>query len=57
MKANQNKCHFVSNLSSLDITLELLLRSFSVENSSSKKLLGVTIAIKPNVSNHVKNLQ
>ena len=54
MKANQNKCHFVS---SLDITLELLLCSFSVENSNSKKLLGVTIDRKPNVSEHVKNLQ
>ena len=53
MKANQDKCHF---LSSLDITTELLLCNSSVENSSSKKLLGVIIERKLKFNEYITNL-
>ena len=53
MKANQDKCHF---LSSLDITTKLSLLACTLENSDSQKLLGVTIDRKLNFNEHVTNL-
>ena len=53
MKANQNKCHF---LSSLDISTKFSLPIYILENSDSQKLLGVTIDRKMNFNEHVTNL-
>ena len=53
MKANQDKCHF---LSSLDITTGLSLPDCSVENSSSEKLPEVTVERKLKFEEHVTNL-
>ena len=53
LKANQDKCHF---LSSLDINTKFLLPACILENSNSKKLLGVTIDRKLNFNEHITNL-
>ena len=53
LKANQNKCDF---LSSLDINAKFSLRACILENSDSPKLLGVTIDRKLNFNEHVTNL-
>ena len=53
MKANQDKCHF---LSSLDINTMFLLPACILENSDSQKRLGVTVDRKLNFTEHVTNL-
>ena len=60
MKADQDKCHF---LSSLDITTEfdITLHNYKLpacilENSGSQKLLGVTVDKKLNFNKHVIDL-
>ena len=53
LKANQNKCHF---LSSLDINTKFSLPTCILENSSSQNLPGVTIDRKLNFNEHVTNL-
>ena len=53
LKANQDKCHF---LSSLDIDTKFSLPACVLENSDSQKLLGVTIDRKLNFNEHVTNL-
>ena len=53
LKANQDKCHF---LSSLDINTKFLLPACILENSNSQKLLGVTIDRKLNFNEHITNL-
>ena len=53
LKANQDKCHF---LSSLDINTKISLPACILENSDSQKLLGVTIDRKLNFNEHVTNL-
>ena len=53
MKANQDKCHF---LSSLDISTKFLLPACILENSGFQKLLGVTIERKLNFNKYVTNL-
>ena len=53
MEANQDKCDFLSNL---DLITELKLLNCSFKNSSSEKLLAVTIDIKHNFHEHVTNL-
>ena len=52
MKANQEKFH---SLSSLDIITKFSLHNCTLENSSSQKLLGVTINRKLNFNEHVTN--
>ena len=46
MKANIDKCHF---LSSLDIASTMTIENFTIQNSASQKLLGVTIDSHLNV--------
>ena len=53
LKANQEKCHFLSRL---DIDTKFSLPAFILENSNSQKLLGVTIDRKLNFNEHVTNL-
>ena len=53
LKANQEKCHF---LSSLDINIKFSLLACILENSNSQKRLGVTIDRKLNFNGHVTNL-
>ena len=53
LKANQNKCHF---LSSLDINSKFSLPGCILENANSQKLLGVAIDRKLNFNEHVTNL-
>ena len=53
LKANQEKCHF---LSSLDINRKFPLPACILENSNPQKLLGVTIDRKLNFNEHVTNL-
>ena len=53
MKANQNKCHF---LSSLDINIKFPLLACILENSDSQKPLGVTIDRKLNFNEHDTNV-
>ena len=53
LKANQEKCHF---LSSLDINTKFLLPACILENSVSQKIIGVTIDRKMNFTKHVTNL-
>ena len=53
LKANQEKCHF---LSSLDINMKFSLLACILENSNSQKPLGVTIDRKLNFNEHVTNL-
>ena len=53
LKANQDKCHF---LSSLDINTKFSLPACVLENLDSQKLLGVTIHRKLNFNKHVINL-
>ena len=53
LKANQEKCHF---LSSLDINTKFSLPSCILENSNSQKLLGVTVDRKLNFNEYVTNL-
>ena len=53
LKANQEKCHF---LSSLDINTKFSLPVSILENSNSQKLLGVTIDRNLNFDEHVTNL-
>ena len=53
LKANQDKCHF---LSSLDINTKFSLPACILENSDSQKLLGVTIDRKLNFNEYVTNL-
>ena len=53
MKANQDKHQFMS---SLDISAKLSLPVCMLENSSSQKLLGVTIDRKLNFNEHFINL-
>ena len=52
LKANQEKCHF---LSLLDINTTFLLLGSILENSNSQKL-GVTIDRKLNFNEHVTKL-
>ena len=53
MKANQDKCHF---LSSLDIRTKFLLHVCLLENSHSQKLLDVAIDRKLDFNEHVTYL-
>ena len=53
MKANVDKCHF---LSSLDIASTMKIGSFTIQNSASQKLLGITIDRHLNFNEHVSNL-
>ena len=53
LRANQDKCHF---LSSLDVSTKFSLPAWILENSNSQKLLGVTIDRKLNSNEHVTNL-
>ena len=53
IKANQDKCHF---LSSLDINTKFSLPARILGNSDSQKLLGVTIDRKLNFNEHVTYL-
>ena len=53
LKANQDKCHF---LSSLDINTKFSLPAGILENSNSQTLFGVTIDRKLNFNEHVTNL-
>ena len=53
LKANQDKCHF---LSSLDISTKFSLPACILENSDSQKLLGVTIDRKLNLNEYDTNL-
>ena len=48
LKANRDKCHF---LSSLDINTKFLLPASILENSDSQKVLGVTIDRELNLTN------
>ena len=50
MKANIDKCHF---LSSLDIASTMTIENFNIKNSTSQKLLGVTIDRQLNFNEHV----
>ena len=52
LKANQDKCHF---LSSLDIGIKFSLPACILENSNYQKLLGVIIDRKLNFNEHVTN--
>ena len=51
MKANQDKCHFLPRV---DIT-KLPLPDYSIENSSSEKLLRVITDRKLNFNEHITN--
>ena len=53
MKANQDNCHILSRL---DISTKFSLPACILENSVSRKLLGVTIDRKLNFNEHVTNL-
>ena len=53
MKANIDKCHF---LSSLDIASAMTIENFTIQNSASQKLLGVTTDKHLNFNEHVSNL-
>ena len=53
MKANIDKCHF---LSSLDIASTMTIENFIIQNSASQKLLGITIDRYLNFDEHVSNL-
>ena len=53
MKANQDKCHF---LSSLNINTKFSLPACRLENSDSQKFLGVTIDKKLSFNEHLTNL-
>ena len=53
MKANQDKCHF---LSSLDINSKISLDKCVAKNTESQKLLGVTFDRKLHFNEHVSNL-
>ena len=53
MKANQEKCHF---LSSLDISKKVLLSPCILETSGFQKLAGVAIDIKLRFRDNVTNL-
>ena len=53
MKANQDKCHFLSNL---DINEKFSLHACIIENSSSQKVLGVAIGRELNFNEHASNL-
>ena len=53
MKANQDKCHF---LSSLDLSRTFSLPTCILENLSSQKPFGVTIDRKLNFNEHVTKL-
>ena len=54
LKANQDKCHF---LSSLDINTKFSLPACILENSNSQKPLGVIIDKKLNFNEHITNLR
>ena len=53
LKANQDKCHF---LSSLDINKMFSLPACILQNSNSQKLLGVTVDRMLNFNKHVTSL-
>ena len=53
LKANQDKCHFLSRL---DINSKFSLPASILENSDFQKVLGVTIDRKLNFNEHVTNL-
>ena len=53
LKANQDKCHFQSNL---DINTKFSLLACILENSDSQKRLGVAIDRKLNFNEHATNL-
>ena len=53
MKANQDKCYFLSNL---NINTKFSLPACILENSDSQELLGVTIDRKLNFNEHLTNL-
>ena len=50
MKANIDKCHFLSNL---HIKSEITMKNFSTQNSGSQELLGVTIDRNLNFNEHI----
>ena len=53
VKANLNKCHF---LSILDMSTKITVSIFDIDNANLKKFLGVTIDRKLNFHDHVSNL-
>ena len=53
MKANQDKCRF---LSSLNISTKFSLPASILENSDSQKLFGVTVDRHLNFNEHITNL-
>ena len=53
LKANQDKCHFLSRL---DINTKFSLPACILENSNSQNILGVTIDRKLNFNEDVTNL-
>ena len=53
MKANPDKCHF---LSVLDTNTKISVSSFDIENTHSQKFLGATIDLELNFHDHVSNL-
>ena len=53
LKANQDKCHF---LSSLDINTKFTLPACILKNSASRKRFGVKIDRKLNFKKHLTNL-
>lgn len=50
MKANIDKCHFLSNL---HIKSKMTMKNFSIQNSGSQELLGVTIDRNLNFNEHI----
>ena len=53
MKTNIDKCHF---LSSLDIASTMAIENFTIQNSVSLKLIGITIDRRLNFNERVPNL-
>ena len=53
MKANIDKCHF---LSSLDFASIITIENFTIQNSASQKPLGITIDRHLNFNEHVSDL-
>ena len=53
MKANIDKCHF---LSSLDMASTMAMENFTIQNSGSQKLLSITIDSCLNFNEVVSNL-
>ena len=53
MKASIDECHFLSNL---DIASTMAIENFTIQNSVSQKLLGVTIDKHLDFNKHVSNI-